>query len=382
MFKNLSLFQSTLILIMQPLIVSIVYAVEDTIVYASTDSYHYRIPAITTDNQASFPKLYAFAERRKKNSNMDCKDSGEVDIVMKTSTNGGLHWSSERVVAGNKSISIDIDQHQSFTNPTALYANGKLHLMFNTHLKEQCSISKTASKTAIFRKGYRKFWHTFSQDDGKTWSVTKEIDIPSSLQDRVDMVGPGNGIITDNNHLIFPASGKNLISHDDGKNWIVTATPHGGSEGTIVQLCDKQLMRNDRPGFTNTKYILGKNKPNNRVYSIGDKSGNSWSEWQIMTGITMPINPWVQASLVKIGCSDSNETTLAFSTPNHPKSREKMSIFFSEDSGVTWQKRRQLTDGKSDYSSLVKISKNELGILFEEGHGAATINFASMLIYP
>lgn len=382
MFKNLSLFQSTLILIIQPLIVSIVYAVEDTIVYASTDSYHYRIPAITTDNQASFPKLYAFAERRKKNSNMDCKDSGEVDIVMKTSTNGGLHWSSERVVAGNKSISIDIDQHQSFTNPTVLYANGKLHLIFNTHLKAQCSISRSESATNIFKNGDRKFWHSYTLDDGKSWSKAEEIVIPRTLQDRVDMVGPGNGIITEDDRLIFPASGKNLISVDDGKNWIVTATLHGGSEGTIIQLCDKRLMRNDRPGFTNTKYILGKNKANNRVYSIGNKSGNTWSAWQVMTGIAMPVNPWVQASLVKIGCSDNNLTKLAFSTPNHPKSREKMSIFLSEDSGVTWQKRRQLTDGKSDYSSLVKVSKNELGILFEEGPGTARISFVSMLIYP
>lgn len=377
MLKYLYTSKHAVVLLLQPFMFSLVYAADGITVFESNENYHYRIPAITTNNESIPQTLFAFSEKRIKDSNKSCNDSGEVDIVMKTSSDRGLHWSTEVVVAGNRSVSKDIDSYQAFTNPTVLYANNKLHLMFNTHLKEQCANNKNASPKNVFKKGDRKFWHSYSANDGKSWSKPQEIVIPTRLQDRVDMVGPGNGILTEEGRLIFPASGKNLISYDEGNSWIIAATPHGGTEGTIVQLCDGRLMRNDRPGFTNTKYILGKNKPNNRVYSIGNKLGSSWSAWQIMTGITMPVNPWVQASLVKIGCSNSNQTKLAFSTPNHPKSREKMSIFISEDSGVTWLKKYQVTEDKSDYSSIALLFDKNLGILYENGFGAKEIRYAS-----
>tara|TARA_R110000765_G_scaffold224836_2_gene328825 strand:- start:5420 stop:6097 length:678 start_codon:yes stop_codon:yes gene_type:complete len=220
----------------------------------------------------------------------------------------------------------------------------------------------------------------YSSDEGKSWSKATQIMIPSELQDRVDMVGPGNGIATKDGRLIFPASGKNIISNDSGKSWSVLKTLHGGSESTVVELCNGQLMRNDRPGFNSTKFLSEPNKPNNRVYSIGNSEATRWSNWQAMKGVIMPTNPWVQASLIKLDCTLSNQTILAFSTPNHPKSREKMSIFISNDSGATWNKNQQLTNGKSDYSSLTTLSDHKGAILYEDGYGANSIKYSSFSI--
>src|SRR5437763_16369987 len=54
----------------------------------------YRIPAIIS---APNGELLAFAEARRK----ECDDFGDIDLVMKTSVNGGKHWSILKVVIDN-----------------------------------------------------------------------------------------------------------------------------------------------------------------------------------------------------------------------------------------------------------------------------------------
>ena len=358
------------------------YANNNVIVYESDSNYHYRIPAIVADVSDKPTRLYAFSEKRHRGTNLNCGDSGEIDIVMKTSNDNGIHWSSESIVVGNANISTEIGTKDAYTNPTVLYTKNNIHLIFNTHLKSQCASGKQVLSSQRMKVGDRKFWHSYSSNGGKTWSKAKQITIPSNLRDRVDMVGPGNGIMTKDGRLIFPASGKNLISNDYGKTWSVSKMRHGGSEATIVELCNGNLMRNDRPGFTNTKFSVSKKEPNNRVYSISNGKGDKWSKWQTMEGIVMPTDPWVEASLIKLGCTDSNQTILAFSTPNHSKSREKMSIFISKDSGNSWRKQYQLTENKSDYSSLVKLSDDKVGILYEDAFAVKRILFSAInLIY-
>lgn len=354
-------------------------AYAETTVFKSDAKYHYRIPALTADN-SKLPLIFAFSEKRTKASNTACKDSGTVDIVMKKSHDNGKTWSSEYIVAGNRSISQSIDANQAYTNPTVLYNDNKLHVIFNTHLKHKCASGKNVQKNDVFLKGDRQFWYSYSSNQGKTWSTATEIPIPKNLQDRVDMVGPGNGIKTYDGRIIFPASGKNIISNDGGASWAVQRVPHGGSEGTIVQLCDGRLMRNDRPGFSHTKYLINPKKPNRRTYTISDRSGARWSDWQVMEGIIMPVNPWVAASMIKFDCLSNNQTRLAFSTPNHPHSREKMSVFISNNSGENWIKTHQLTKDKSDYSSLAPISSNTIGLLYEHGFGAQKIRYSSLNI--
>ena len=380
MLKLPIIYKTSLVTALSCLTFTLSLAAETAIVYKSDTLYHYRIPAITANTSKRTTHLYAFAEKRIRNTNNRCGDSGEIDIVMKTSSDKGVHWSSESIVVGNIDISTEISAKDAYTNPTVLYQNNNLHLVFNTHLRDKCASTKNSKSLNKLVKGDRKFWHMYSSDEGKSWSKATQIIIPSELQDRVDMVGPGNGIATKDGRLIFPASGKNIISNDSGKSWSVLKMLHGGSESTVVELCSGQLMRNDRPGFSSTKFLSEPNKPNNRVYSIGNSEAARWSDWQAMKGVIMPTNPWVQASLIKLGCTPSNQTVLAFSTPNHPKSREKMSIFISNDSGTTWNKNQQFTKGKSDYSSLTTLSDHKGAILYEDGYGANSIKYSNFSI--
>jgi len=71
------------------------------------------------------------------------------------------------------------------------------------------------------------------------------------------------------------------------------------------------------------------------VFTISDITGKKWSPWYVMENIVMPVDPWVEASMIKFDCLSNHQTRLTFSTPNHPHLREKMSLFISNDSGKT-----------------------------------------------
>merc|ERR1712093_839633 len=71
-----------------------------------------------------------------------------------------------------------------------------------------------------------------------------------------DAVGPGIGIQTKlgehAGRLVIPAIGRNIYSDDHGEHWKYQIMPTIDdrivtSEGTIVELTDGRLMRNDRP---------------------------------------------------------------------------------------------------------------------------------------
>ncbi len=67
-----------------------------------------------------------------------------------------------------------------------------------------------------------------------------------------DAMGPGVGIQTTGGphpgRLIIPARRRNIYSDDHGQTWHYQIIPAGTDEGTIVELADGTLMRNDRPG--------------------------------------------------------------------------------------------------------------------------------------
>ena len=74
-------------------------ALSETVVFRSGEAGYgcFRIPAIVRSPGGA---LLAFAEGRVKN----CGDFGDVDIVLKRSTDGGNTWSSLRVVAANDTL--------------------------------------------------------------------------------------------------------------------------------------------------------------------------------------------------------------------------------------------------------------------------------------
>src|SRR5689334_4366483 len=76
----------------RPFAVAAESLLQTTLFRGGEDGYHtYRIPAVI---RAADGSILAFAEGRKNNG----KDSGEINLVLKRSTDGGATFSSQQVV--------------------------------------------------------------------------------------------------------------------------------------------------------------------------------------------------------------------------------------------------------------------------------------------
>jgi Neuraminidase (sialidase) len=126
----------------------------------------YRIPAIV---QASPNVLLAFAEGRKDS----CSDTGDIDVVMRRSEDGGSTWQNMIAVL-SKDIGVPWEHHgsgqQTWGNPTVLYDEAKgrvwLFVTHNLGVDDQEGITKLDGN-----QGLRTIWNMHSDDDGRTWSA-------------------------------------------------------------------------------------------------------------------------------------------------------------------------------------------------------------------
>ncbi|MGC4234599.1 MAG: sialidase family protein, partial [Niabella sp.] len=132
------------------------FAQKDIPVFVSGEDGHksYRIPAII-----SLPdgKLLAFAEGRVHNAG----DFGDINIVLKTSSDNGHTWSPIQTVvdegnlqAGNPAPVVDLQDPD--------YPHGRIFLFYNTGNNHEGEVRKG--------KGLREVWYKTSTDGGITWS--------------------------------------------------------------------------------------------------------------------------------------------------------------------------------------------------------------------
>ena len=92
----------------------------------------YRIPAIL---QLKNGKILSFAEGRVDG----CNDFGNVDIVMKSSDDGGFNWSEQQILINNRLSQVGnpapvVDLHDP------LFPSGRIFLFFNTGTQSEKDI--------------------------------------------------------------------------------------------------------------------------------------------------------------------------------------------------------------------------------------------------
>jgi sialidase-1 len=318
-----------------------------------TNNYHsYRIPSIVKTNNGT---LVAFAEGRRWNNS----DWGDINLVYKRSTDNGNTWSGlmEVIGAGNG----------TWGNPTAVYdwnqgANGRIWLFMNWHAGTHTSIS------TIDTWGERKVYTSYSDDHGLTWSAPQ--DRTSTLLPpgyTWDAMGPGIGIQTANanaGRLIIPAKGRNIYSDNHGVTWQYQLIAGGTDEGTIVELMDGRLMRNDRPGTG-----LWNTSKRRRVM-FGTISGG-FPGWSIEDELP---DPKCEGSVIRY--NGDNPHRIFFLNPNSISQRCNMTVRISYDDGVSWPISREiynyntctyssLTIGRGGYSSMIKTADYAVGALIE-----------------
>ena len=319
---------------------------------AGQNGYHtYRIPAIVVTRSGA---LLAFAEARRAGAG----DAGDIDLVLRRSTDGGASWLALTVIGDNGP--------NTFGNPCPVVdrETGAIWLL-STHNR---GTDREKDIIAGIGAGTRTVWVMKSLDEGVTWSTPVEITASVKRPDWTwYATGPGVGIQTSSGRFVIPANHAEaatgahrshlVLSDDRGVTWRLGASAdEGTNESQVVELADGRLllnMRNHPP------------KPENfRLIAISPDGGGTLSA---ATPNRALIEPPAQASLLRLTRQPpADRNRLVFANPAAAR-RERMTVRVSHDEGGTWPIARVVHDGPSAYSSLVVFADSSIGLLYERG---------------
>ncbi|AHF16456.1 sialidase family protein [Niabella soli] len=295
----------------------------------------FRIPAIV---RAKSGTLLAFAEGRMCGS---CGDAGDINMVLKRSTDGGKTW-------GDLSVIWD-DGGNTCGNPVPIVdeTTGTIHLLMSWN------------NTRAFV--------THSTDEGLTWSVPAEI--TANVKDigwTWYATGPVHGIqLTEGTYkgrLIAPtyttATGLGnksysfaVYSDDHGATWKKGALTKQGDVGECtVAETNAGLLLNMRSAVSNA-----------RVLATSIDGGLSWGDNQLQPAL---VDPKCQGSMISF---KQNGSWVLLQSNAAAQTRTNMTVKMSADDGKSWAKSYTVFYGASAYSDMTLLDDSHIGLLFENG---------------
>ena len=333
----------------------------------------YRIPAII---KAPNGDLLAFAEGRTNG----CNDFGNLDIVLRRSSDNGKTWSDQKIVVDNKKLQAG--------NPAPVadlldpkFPEGRIFLFYNTGIASEHETRNG--------KGLREIFHITSTDNGKTWSEKTNITTSVHRPNRPDLNPkynfkedwrsyantPGHALqLNKGKHkgrLFIPANHSEgepqsnfndyrahaFYSDDHGATWQLSESVEvpSSNESIAVELSGGRVMQNIRQQNGGQK---------NRLIAISKNGGANWNNVFFDKQLITPV---CQASILSVTTPDKKEVLL-FSNPASQTKREKMTVRMSYDDGQNWSVSRLLREGESAYSDLVQQADGMIGLLYEHGN--------------
>ena len=325
------------------------------------NGYHtYRIPALIVTPAG---ELLAFCEGRKSGRS----DSGDIDLLVKRSADGGRTWSSRQIVWD--------DGANTCGNPCPVVDQRTgtiwLPMTWNDGRDSESEIKQNTGRDT------RRVFVTHSEDDGRTWARPQEITADVKRPEwRWYATGPGVGIqltrgpskgrllIPCDHSLVLPddPDGYNahvIYSDDHGRTWRLGGTIRPAvNECQVVELNDGTLLMNLR------NYDRSKTT---RAIATSADAGLTWSAVRHDPALVEPI---CQASLVRYPTQPQDgPARLLFSNPAHaePGQRRDLTVRMSEDEGKTWPISRILWPGPAAYSCLAVLPDGQIACLFEAG---------------
>ncbi|WP_238012908.1 sialidase family protein [Dactylosporangium sp. AC04546] len=344
---------------------------------AGTDGYSaFRIPAVV---QARGGTLLAFAEGRKGG----LSDAGDIDLVLKRSTDGGCTWGPLQMV-------YDSGPNTSGNPAPVVTATGRVVLLSTYN-------AGTATEAQIMRgevtpEQSRRVFVQHSDDEGRTWSTPTELTASAKQPTwRWYATGPGHALRLRTGRLVVPANhssappagstdagteakyygAHSLLSDDGGETWrigFVDGVYDGylnSNESTAAELPDGRV-------YFNTREHNG-TAPGNRADAISLDGGATLTPGYYRPQATI-VGPVVQGSVLQLS---GKNAPLVYSGPADPAARAAMTLRVSRDGGVTFTPALPLSGLPAAYSDLVQLDGATLGVLYETGDLGAneTITF-------
>lgn len=325
----------------------------------------FRIPALLTTKQGT---VLAFAEGREVSS-----DHAANDIVLKRSEDAGLSWSELEVIAE--------DGDNSLNNPQVVQEQetGRIILMYQRFPE---GIHEREVVPGLEGDEICRSFVMYSDDDGKSWSMPRDITASVKRPTFVTSVasGPGTGIQLEKGphagRLIMPFNQGPfsqwkvyaVYSDDKGATWqygevAFNDSPGTGNEVQMVELSDGSVMLNARSYEGNQL----------RKVAVSPDGGANWTGLVDDPGL---IESQCQASILRYSFLESGEKSrILFANPASKDSRTHGTIKISYDEGKSWEVSKLLYEGPFAYSSLTKLGDGVIGLLFEKD-GYATITLA------
>lgn len=338
----------------------------------------FRIPAII---KAANGSLLAFCEGRVQHAG----DFGDIDLVMKRSTDGGKTWGELNIVvdyqdmqAGNPASVVDL------LDPA--YPDGRIFLFYNTGNNHEGEVRKG--------NGLREVWYITSEDNGNTWSepvnITRQVHRPKQPQHdetyyfpedwRSYANTPGHALQFEDGQFkgrIFVAANhssgepreafKDYRAHgyytdDHGKTFKLSEDVpfEGGNESMAAVISEDRLLMNTRNQQGNVR---------RRIISISDDGGATWDTTYYDQQLPDPVN---QGSVLSFSEKKRNDV-LAFCNAADTAARDNLTLRLSRDDGKTWFFNKTIAKreraGKGDYaaySDIVQLDSRRIGVLFEK----------------
>lgn len=319
---------------------------------AGQDGYKsFRIPSLLVTPHGT---VLAFCEGRKHSGG----DSGDIDLVQRKSTDGGITWGPLQVIAD--------DGPHTMGNPCPVVdrETGTIWMLMTRNHgqdKESQILNGTSRET-------RSVWVMKSTDEGLSWSPRVEITQQVKLPDWTwYATGPGVSIQLESGRMVVPcdhflAKSKVSRSHviysdDHGATWKI-----GGVGGERVNECQVAELSN-RTLLLNMRHQPPR-QGEGRAISTSRDGGLTWTPPTLDPTL---IEPGCQASLIALKDGQGRVSNrLLFSNPANSK-RVLMTVRLSEDGGKTWSQHKSLHAGPSAYSCLANLAGRNVGCLYERG---------------
>ena len=365
----------------------------------------YRIPGIVVTGKGT---VLAFAEAR-----VDYRDETPNHLVLKRSEDGGKTWSNTIYIeksdgsywAEHKDEIASVDnvlKKEVWTNVAPIVDKVTNRIFFFYALNEGSINGKNLQR-------YTKVFYKYSDDDGCTWSVRKEITdllnvnelgksnldengnpvldmngFPCDYRGRAfHMPGPGHGIQLSSGRLLLQvwsrtALGKvdeagvfqsipieerrygmsTLYSDDHGETW-----QYGSSFGENVRMGEARMVELDNGDvYMNSRYT-SEEKNNYRATAISHDGGKKWTD--ISIDKNFPLSNQCDAGLIELKIKETSY--LLYCKNESTEGRKNLVLKYSSDNGKSWSTGKSIDQGSVSYSDLAVLPDNTILILYETG---------------